>query len=211
MPQIKVKLDGTAVDGWLATISIEFPSVEFRILATQLRDEGALAVLEARTAKEDAFAHRLENTPEVRSFEVLYADERMVLLQFVTSSSKSYDPLFKSKTISIYPTILRDGWFTVTLVASHERLSAYTDELAAAGIPYRVLSVAQSHEANELLTRRQWQFITEAVERGYYDTPRGCTLADLAETFDIHKSAASRLRHRAESRIVKEFVSEAAQ
>lgn len=107
--------------------------------------------------------------------------------------------------------ILRDGWFSVKLVASGERLSKYTDELAAAGIPYQVLSVTQSHEASELLTERQWQFITEAVDHGYYDTPRGCTLTELAGTLDVHKSAASRLRHRAESRIVKEFVSEAAQ
>nr|WP_241434697.1 helix-turn-helix domain-containing protein [Natrialba asiatica] len=43
--------------------------------------------------------------------------------------------------------------------------------------------------------------MTEAVERGYYETPRNCTLDDLAETFDSHNWAASRLRHRAESRI----------
>lgn len=210
MPQIRVRLDGTAIDGWLANLSTEFPDAEFRMLATQLRDEGALVVLEVLTSQGEAVAHRFDQAPEVRSLEVLHRDERMVLMQFVTSSSKAYDPLFRSKNISLYPTILRDGWFTVRLVAAHERLSNYTDELAAAGIPYQVLSVTQSHEASELLTKRQWQFVTEAVERGYYDTPRGCTLTDLAEAFDIHKSTASRLCHRAESRIVKEFVSEAA-
>lgn len=211
MPQIQLKLDGTAVDGWLATISTEFPDAEFRLLATQLRDEGAFVILEVMTPMGDALVCQFENTPEVRSFEVFHTDEQIVLLQFMTSATKTYDPLRRSKNISIYPTILRDGWFSVKLAASHNQLSKYTDELAAAGIPYRVLSLTQSYDSSELLTDRQWHVMSEAVERGYYDTPRDCTVTELAETFDIHKSAASRLLHRAESRIIKKFVTEAEQ
>ncbi|WP_227352867.1 helix-turn-helix domain-containing protein [Haladaptatus salinisoli] len=139
---------------------------------------------------------------------MLHADERTVLIRFTTSVTRAYDPLFRSKNVSLYPTVLRDGWFSVTLVASHERLSKYTDELAAADIPYRVLSLTQSYDSGELLTERQRQIVTEAVRCGYYDTPRGCTVTELAESLDVHKSAASRLLHRAESRIVKEFVAE---
>ncbi|WP_227356003.1 helix-turn-helix domain-containing protein [Haladaptatus salinisoli] len=211
MPQIQVKLDGTAVDGWLATISTEFPDAEFRLLATQLRDTTAFVILEVLTSKGNALIRRFENTPEVDTIEVYHTDERMVLLQFQTSAMKSYDPLRRSKNISIYPTILRDGWFSVELTASHERLSKYTDELAAAGIPYEIVSLVQSHTASEMLTDRQWEFIIEAVERGFYDTPRRCTLAELGDILEIHKSAASRLRHRAESRIIKNFVAQAAQ
>lgn len=206
MPRLQVKIDGTAVDGWLATISTEFLDDEFRLLATQLRDEGALVILEVLTPKGDALVHRFENTPEVRSFEVLHRDEQTVLIQFVTSATKSYDPLFRSKNTSLYPTILRDGWFSVTVAASHERLSKYTDELAAVGIPYHVLSLTQSYDSSEVLTDRQWEIVTEAVECGYYETPRGCTVTELAASFGIHKSAASRLLHRAESRIIEEFV-----
>lgn len=211
MPQIQVKLDGTAVDGWLPIISTEFPDAEFRLVATQLRDDGASVILEVLTSKSDALVCRFEKTPEVRSCKVFHTDEQMVLLQFETSVTTTYDPLRRSKNISLYPTILRDGWFSVTLAASHDRLSKYTDELAAAGIPYDIVSLTQSHSSSEVLTDRQWEFITEAVERGYYETPRGCTLAELAETFDIHKSAASRLRHRAENRIITKFVEEASQ
>lgn len=206
MPQIQVKLDGTAVDGWLAIVSTEFPDAEFRLVATQLRDEDAFVILEVVTPKGDALARRFENTPEVDSFEIHHTDERMVLLQFRTAATKSYDPLRRSNNISLYPTILRDGWFSVELAASHERLSEYTEELAAAGIPYQVLSLTQSYDSNELLTDRQWHIISEAVECGYYDTPRSCTVTELAESLDVHKSAASRLLHRAESRIITGFV-----
>lgn len=70
--------------------------------------------------------------------------------------------------------------------------------------------VNSSYDSSELLTERQWEAITEAVERGFYETPRGCTLDELAESLDIYKSSANRLLHRAESRIIKEFVAEAA-
>ncbi|KDE59213.1 DNA-binding protein [Halostagnicola sp. A56] len=211
MPQIQVKLDGTAVDGWLAIISTEFPDAEFRLVATQLRDEGAFVVLEVMTPKGDTLVRRFEETPEVDSFEVYHTGERMVLLRFRASATKSYDPLRRSKNISIYPIILRDGWFSVELSASHDQLSKYTDELAATGIPYEIVSLVQSHNTSEMLTDRQWEFIVEAAERGFYDTPRGCTLAELGEILDIHKSSVSRLRHRAESRIIKNFLEEAAQ
>ena len=70
--------------------------------------------------------------------------------------------------------------------------------------------MTQAHDSSELLTDRQWEFVTEAVERGFYDTPRNCTLTELAGEFDINVSAMSRLRHRAESRIVTAFVAETA-
>ncbi|WP_121743500.1 helix-turn-helix domain-containing protein [Natronorubrum halophilum] len=206
MPQITVKLNGMAVDGWLAEISTEFPDSELRILATQVRDVDALVILEARTSSPGDLAARFESTPEVDSFERLHSDDRMVLIRFSTSSTKSFDPLSRSKNISVYPTTLRDGWFTVTLIASHERLSKYTDELAAAEIPYRVLSLAQSYDSSELLTDRQSEIISRAVECGYYETPRSCTVTELSALLGIHKSAASRLLHRAESRIIRAFV-----
>lgn len=80
-------------------------------------------------------------------------------------------------------------------------------KLAVADIPYEILSVTQSYDSNGLLTERQREVITEAVERGYYDSPRDRTLVELAETFEINQSAASGVLHRAEGRIIKEFIS----
>ena len=103
---------------------------------------------------------------------------------------------------------MQDGWLHTELTASHERLSQFTDELAAANIPYQIQSVTQSHDSNELLTDRQQEFITEAVKRGYYDSLHGCTLTELAELFDVNKSATSGILHRAEGRIITDFINE---
>lgn len=210
MPRVQVRVNGAPVEDWLADASTEFPKAEFRILATQPTDDGLLEIVEVTTQDRDVLVRHFETEPEVRSYEVIHTDEEMVLIQFMIPISETYNALIASGIPLRYPALLQDGWFSKEITASQERLSEYTEELAAAGVPYQIESLTQSHDSSELLTDRQWEFITAAVERGFYKTPRGCTLTELAETFDINPSAMSRLRHRAESRIITAFVAEAA-
>ncbi|WP_162562618.1 helix-turn-helix domain-containing protein [Salinigranum rubrum] len=95
---------------------------------------------------------------------------------------------------------------SIELTAALEQLGEFTTELAEADIPYQLVSLTHSYDSNGLLTQRQREVITEAVERGYYDSPRGCTLVELADTFGINQSAASGVLHRAEGRIIKQFL-----
>lgn len=62
------------------------------------------------------------------------------------------------------------------------------------GITYELVSVRQSIDPTALLTDRQHWLITEATERGYYDSLRGCTLTELAAALAISKSVASQER-----------------
>ncbi|AHZ24615.1 helix-turn-helix domain-containing protein (plasmid) [Haloferax mediterranei ATCC 33500] len=210
MPHLKIKLNGEEVGGWLAELSTGFPTDEFRLLATQLRDEGALVTLEVQTPDGGDIIQEFETTPEVANVEVLHADSQVVLLQFLTRRSKVYDPLYESGCISIYPTLLQNGWFSVHVAAGHDSLANYLEELTAAEVPYQVISLSQSHETATILTNRQQQFIETAIEQGFYDDPKTCTLTELAETLNIHKSAASRLRHRTECRLITHFATETA-
>ncbi|WP_231189595.1 helix-turn-helix domain-containing protein [Haladaptatus sp. DYF46] len=210
MPRVQLRVNGAPAEDWLADVSTEFPDAEFRILATQPTDDGLLEIAEVTTLEGDPLVRHFEDASEVRSYEVIHTDEQMVLIQFMIPISETYNALIASGIPLRYPVLLQDGWFSKEVTASQERLGEYTDELAATGIPYQVESLTQSHNSSELLTERQWEFVTEAVERGFYNTPRDCTLTELAEAFDINISAMSRLRHRAESRIITGFVAEAA-
>lgn len=210
MPRVQLRVNGAPVEDRLADVSTEFPNAEFNVLAAQPTDDGLLDIIEVTTSDGDVLVRHFEDAPEVRSFEVVHIDEGMVLIQFMIPISETYNALVASGIIPQQPVRLQDGWYATEITASHERLSTYTEELAAAGLPYQILSVTQSHDSTELLTDRQWEFITAAVEHGFYETPRDCTLTELAETFDINLSAMSRLRHRAESRIITAFVAEAA-
>jgi predicted DNA binding protein len=208
MPRVQLRVNGAPVEDWLADASTEFPDADFSVLAALPTDDDLLDIVEVTTPDGDALVRYFEDAPEVHSFEVIHTDEQRVLIQFTIPVSETYNALVASGIIPQQPIHLQDGWYATEITASQERLSAYTEELATAGAPYQILSVTQSHDSSELLTDRQWEFITAAVERGFYETPRDCTLTELAETFDINLSAMSRLRHRAESRIITAFVAE---
>jgi predicted DNA binding protein len=64
----------------------------------------------------------------------------------------------------------------------------------------------QSPDPSSILTDRQHELITEAIERGYYDSPRRCTLTNLANELGVNKATASGILHRAEGKLIKEFV-----
>lgn len=207
MPRVQLKINARESDDWLATLSAEFPDAEFKILASHTTDDGLLGIVDVTTPDGDALIQYFECAPEVRSYEVVHIDKRTVLIQYVIPVPKSYRAVRTSGNLPRFPAIMRGGWLFVEQTASQERLAQYTDELAAAEVPYQILSLTQSPDSIELLTDRQRQFVTEAVKRGYYDSPRRCTLIKLAEIFDVSKSAASGILHRAEGRIIKEFVS----
>jgi predicted DNA binding protein len=210
MPRVQLKVRVGADDSnWLAAVSTDFSDAEFKILASHPADDGVLTIVEVTTPDGDAIVRRFDDAPEVYSSEVVHSAEEMVLIQFVTPVPASYEAIRVTGNLPRYPVIIRDGWSSSELIASQEQLSAFTTALAAADLPYQIVSLIQSYDSSDLLTERQQEFITEAVERGYYDSPRGCTLIELAETFEVNKSAASGVLHRAEGRIIKEFVSEA--
>lgn len=208
MPRVQLKLNAAASEDWLADVSTEFPDAEFKVLASHPTGEGLLGIVEVTTMNRDDIIRNFEDAPEVRSYEVVHTDEEMVLIQYVVPVPGTYDALRVTGNLPRFPALIQDGWLSSELTASQERLSEFTDELAAAGVPYQIVSLTQSYESRELLTTRQWEFLNEAFKHGYYENPRGCTLTELAETFAVNKSAASGILRRAESQIIGEFVVE---
>ncbi|GAA0254161.1 helix-turn-helix domain-containing protein [Haladaptatus pallidirubidus] len=209
MAHLRLKLNAAAVEDWLATLSTNLPDTIFNVSATIPTNEGLLGIVEVRTPDGERLVNNIEKISEVESCELLYMDDQRVLFQFTSRMTESYDVLISSGTVPQYPVSLHDGWYSAQLTASQEQLSEYLDELSRVGIPYEIVSLTHSYNPNEVLTERQWQAITEAVERGYYEAVRRCTLAELAETFDINESSMSKLLRRAENRIVTGFVAEA--
>ncbi|WP_254532934.1 helix-turn-helix domain-containing protein [Natrinema gelatinilyticum] len=207
MPRVHLKVEiGADDDNWLAGVSTDFSDTEFKILATHPVDDGVLELVEVTTPDEDAIVRRFDDASEVRSYEVLHSDEGMVLIQLVFPMPSTYEARRATGNLPRLPLVIRDGWISGELIGLQEQLSEFTTALAAADIPYEIVSVTQSYDAGGLLTERQQEVITEAVEHGYYDSPRGCTLIELAEKMGVNQSAASGVLHRAEGRIIKEFI-----
>ncbi|WP_247002149.1 helix-turn-helix domain-containing protein [Halosolutus gelatinilyticus] len=208
MPSAQVKFKFSDGPGALST---ERPDDEFRILATLPTRDGIQVVLEVQTFDTAAIIRHFDEASWLPSYDVLHADEQTLLIQY---SHQFLPPLHRallsSGPLLQYPLTLRDGWMFSDITTSHEQLSRLKDAFEAEGIPYEIGSVTQSTDPTDLLTDRQRRFITAAVEHGYYDSPRECTLTELAAALDVSKGGASRILHRAEGRIIKNFLGEPA-
>jgi predicted DNA binding protein len=209
MPRVwlRVKLP----DDSLVNFSTEHPDDEFRMLTSHRTDDGLRVIIDAETSEPAALCQALDAAPAVRSYDVLRTDQRSVLLQVESVEHPSRVAARTAGILPQYPMVLRNGWQTIETITSWERLSQLKTEFEESDVSFEILSVTQSVEMTDLLTDRQWEVLTEAITRGYYDTPRDCSLTDLATTLDVNPSAVSGVLHRAEEQIIKAFVAEAKQ
>ncbi|MFH5801120.1 helix-turn-helix domain-containing protein [Haladaptatus sp. CMAA 1911] len=208
MARIQLKINAAASQDQLAAISTKFPNEEFKILVSHKINDRLIGVIDVRTMNGDTIARYFEEAVDVHSSEVIFADERSLLLQYEIPVPEPFRVARESGNLTLFPITMHDGWLFVERSASVEQLSEYRNHLDHAGLQYQILSIQQSHDPVDLLTDRQRQFISEAVARGYYETPRQCTLTELAKTFEVNKSAASGTLRRAEGRIVKNLFPE---
>lgn len=205
MPHARLTI--TLPDGvWVRDVSTAHPDALFRVLAALPSEQTGIGLVAISAADPVAIVRAMEAHDAVTSLEVLGTHGEEALIQFETDAPLLLFPARESGVPLEPPIEIRDGAATLDVTASQERLSALGDQLRAFGLSFGVEYVHQSLEAEPLLTDTQRRLVTAAVDCGYYDTPRDCTLTELAETVGIAKSTASETLHRAESGIVKEYV-----
>lgn len=205
MPRAQLTI--TVPDGvWIGDISRRYPEANIRILAA-LTDEGAGVGLTEITASDTAaIVDDIEASESVVELEILQQSADTVLLQFETTMPLLLLPVQDSGVPLTMPFTLEDGRAEWEITAPQHRLSALGTQLTEFGIPFTVDELHQQIEPEQLLTERQLRLVETAVEQGYYDTPRECSLTELAAETDIAKSTCSETLHRAEERIVKRFL-----
>ncbi|ACV47790.1 MULTISPECIES: helix-turn-helix domain-containing protein [Halomicrobium] len=193
---------------WIGSLSRSFPDAEFRILAAVPGEESGVGLTEITADELVAILGQMDESEAVTSLEILQRWEDTALVQFETSDPLLLFPVQGSGIPLEMPFRLSDGEARWEITAPQERLSALGQQLEEFGIPFHVERVSQHVETEQLLTGSQLELIQAAVENGYYDTPRDCSLTELASEVGIAKSTCSETLHRAEEKIVKEFVEE---
>ncbi|MFB6160728.1 MAG: helix-turn-helix domain-containing protein [Haloferacaceae archaeon] len=205
MPRANITI--TIPEGvWVGDISRGHPDASIRILAA-LTDEGAGVGLAEITAADlqDVVAD-VQASDSVTELEILQRYEDTVLLQFETTMPLLLLPVQDSGVPLTMPFTIEDGQAEWDITAPQHRLSELGEQLDEFGIPFTVNEVHQRIEPEQLLTDRQLGLVNAAIEHGYYDTPRRCSLTELAEEMELAKSTCSETLHRAEESIVKQFV-----
>ncbi|SER74678.1 helix-turn-helix domain-containing protein [Natrinema salaciae] len=106
-------------------------------------------------------------------------------------------------------TITGDGWRERKVFADYDAFTIFRDRCELNDLPVELLSIdSDPDDPDERtqfgLTDRQYTALTLAFSRGYYDSPRRTSTAQLADELDISAASVSNLLRRAEHQLVKQ-------
>jgi len=191
---------------WIGEISRAHPAATFRVLAALPGEDSGVGLAEITSSQLPALLNDVDENDSVTSMELLSRRGETALVQFETSMPLLLFPVQGSGVPLEMPFTLADGEATWEITAPREHLSELGEQLEEFGIPFRVERVEQHVSSEQLLTETQAELVEAAVDAGYYDTPRECSLTELSERVDIAKSTCSETLHRAEEKIIKSFV-----
>jgi predicted DNA binding protein len=191
---------------WIGDLSRQNPELQLRVLAAVQNGEYGVALVELSAPDTAAALAEMRSYDSIAEVHRLSDEGDEVLVQLETTVPLLLEPLQQSGVPLEMPFSIQDGNVVWEVTASRDRLSKLGEHLDQLGIPFTVDSIYQEIESEELLTENQWNILSTAADRGYYDTPRRCTQEDLADALGIAKSTCSETLHRAEERVIKRFI-----
>ncbi|MFB6120872.1 MAG: helix-turn-helix domain-containing protein [Halobacteriaceae archaeon] len=192
---------------WRGDASRDDPEARFRTTAMTLDGDTAVEVVTVSGPARDCLAS-MRDHPSVTAVSVLdEADE--ITVEVVSERSPLLRASAESRAAVETPFDVVNGEATIDVTSTHEGLSSFGDELRSRGLDFVVEYVQSTADEGAALTPSQQSLLLTAVEEGYYETPRRCTLTDVAEDAGIAKSTCSETLQRVESAVVDHFLRDA--
>lgn len=191
---------------WIGEVSRTYPDTEFRVLAATTCSPSGVVQLEVHSTECETICEEIRGYNSVTELTVFEAGSKCCRVQVETTVPLLLMAIEGSGVPLETPFEIRDGGMELEAMLPQHRLSALSDQFERFDIDFTVDEIRQNDEADSLLTDRQHWLVGEAIERGYYDTPRGCTLTGLAESVDLAKSTCSEVLHRAEGQVLKQHI-----
>jgi len=190
---------------WISEVSRSHPNTRFRVLAATANTATGVARIEILGDNPEAVSDEFREYDAVTDLTIFEADSEMCRVQVETTVPLLLTSIQDAGVPLEMPFEVKDGKMALEVTVPQQTLSDLGETLDKFGIQYTVERIQQETDSDSsLLTERQQWLLDEAIERGYYDTPRRTTLVDLAEELDIAKSTCSEILHRAEERVLKE-------
>ncbi|MFQ3284359.1 MAG: putative DNA binding protein [Natronomonas sp.] len=207
MPQARLRVD-LPEGPWIADVSRQHPETIFEVL-TALPEEGqGFGLLRFRSDTVESVLEGIRAHETIEEVSMIQQTERTATIQIVTSRPMILLAAKRSGIPIEMPVEIQNGTAIVDVSAGHDRLSTLGEQFDAMGISFQIEYIQQRLHPNQLLTDRQQELLSLAASMGYYDTPRECTLTELAEEIGLAKSTCSETLHRAEEVVMKKFVEE---
>lgn len=195
---------------WIGAVSSSNPDTEFRVLAVLPTDQGGVGLLEITGSDLPSVVESMGRQSGLVDIDILEATNEQALVQFETTEPLLLTLIQRSGVPLELPVTIVDGDAHVELTLSRDRLSELGDQFRAMGVDFELEYVTESTglDTDGVLSKRQRHLLETAIDAGYYDVPRTCTLTELADRLDIAKSTASERLQRAESAVVRSFLRE---
>ncbi|KDE58456.1 bacteriocin [Halostagnicola sp. A56] len=193
---------------WIQQVSTAHPESAFRVLAAVPGADSGFALVEVTGPDIPGVLEAMAGHDQITELSTLERGENDGTVYFETTKPLL---LFSSRDSGMpieLPVEIRDGTATIEVAGTRQRLAELATQLEQFGIQYRIETVREESHDRQLLSERQLEVVVAAVDEGYYDTPRRCSLTELAEHLGIAKSTCSETLHRAEETVVKRFVEE---
>lgn len=191
---------------WIQQLSTAHPEATFRVLAAVPGSETGFALVRIAGPEVPAILEAMRDHAQITELTVAQWSENEATVHFETTAPLL---LFSSQESGMpieLPVEINDGEATIEVTGSRDRLAELAEQLEHFGLQYRIENVRERLHESQLLSERQLEVVAAAVEEGYYDTPRRCSLTELADHLGIAKSTCSETLHRAEEAIIKRFV-----
>ncbi|MFC5367249.1 helix-turn-helix domain-containing protein [Salinirubrum litoreum] len=194
---------------WIGRLSRMYPSATVTALSALGVDDDVVTLVSVTGAPPAEIVELARSDPAVTEFDTVARTADRLVFSYRTRST-IYRAAERSGVPPVYPIEVQDGWADIECNTSRSALSAFVTELESEGGVVEVTALSDGSNGNALLTRRQREMLTAAYDRGYYDSPRRCSTADLAELFDVAPSTVSDVLRRAERRALGSVLAETA-
>lgn len=193
-------------DLWVTDVSTTFPDATLQLLTGVPRGERALELGEVQAADAKTVADAIRDHPDIRAYDSLHETDHRVIAQYEADEKSLYEFLWTSSLPPEFPIIVEDGTMEFDITATQPQFDAFGEALDETGRQYDLLTLVHTDEQDDLLTDRQRECLTIAQRRGYFEVPRDCTLAEVADALDVDKSTASETIRRGTARVLDQFL-----
>lgn len=205
MAQARLRVD-LPEGPWVSEVTREFPDARFQVLTATPGDAAGFALVQITADDIDSILDAIEAHETIAEVSVMAIGDGVATVQV-----EAHAPLLmlaaRQAGVPIeMPVEVENGTARIDVTGAHDRVAEFGRALRSVGADFEVEYVQQRMNPGESLTDRQREVLFEAVESGYYDVPRTCTLTEVAEHVGIAKSTCSEVLQRVERTIVREFV-----
>lgn len=193
---------------WIGSVSADHPDMTANIVGATSSGESGYGIIRLVGPSISSFLSSMEAHPGIINLTLVQRSDREAIVHFETAEPMLLRASKESGIPIERPVVVSGGVAHVRVTGSADLLSKFTRQLRQRGIDFEVTPLDDEQQLEQVLSDRQRELVRIAIDRGYYDTPRACTLTELAEELDIAKSTCSEILHRAEGAIIKHVADE---